>query len=78
MGAQAKGGQVNITTTIRNCARCGGTHQGLEFKPFTRHPSRDALGESFPIYTHWAMCPDIKEPVLMYMTDTDRPVAGDM
>jgi hypothetical protein len=43
-------------TDIERCARCGGDHKNVPFKPFTR-PS--------PHYTHWAPCPNIAEPILM-------------
>jgi hypothetical protein len=52
-----------VTTTVRSCARCGEDHEKLTFQPFKRavEPgSSEAL-------THWAMCPNHDEPILMYI-----------
>jgi hypothetical protein len=45
-----------IVKKIKNCARCGETHHGLDFKVLVR-----------PIdeYTHWIACPTIGQPILM-------------
>ena len=54
--------------SIKRCARCGGKHNELVFTPFTRKV-RD-----FPSITHWAMCPDSEEPILLHMlVDSDVP-----
>lgn len=48
-----------IVTTVRNCARCKGTHKDLRFKRLS-HPLE--FDKSF---THWAHCPSNHEPVLL-------------
>ena len=45
---------------IRHCSRCGGDHLQLLFNVFTRRHS------SFK-YSHWAMCPEMQEPIMMYI-----------
>lgn len=47
-----------ITTTIKGCARCHGTHKALTFEPFINRPERAGA-------THWAMCPKVKQPILL-------------
>jgi hypothetical protein len=49
-----------ITTTVSNCARCGGTHEHLNFRKLSGEP----IGE----YTHWAMCPKTGEPIALLIT----------
>ena len=45
-----------VETGIKNCARCGGSHEELTFQPFTQgRPDR---------YTHWCLCPTNGEPIL--------------
>jgi hypothetical protein len=46
---------------VNGCARCGKNHKTLLFKPFA-YP---VLLESVLMFTHWAMCPRRKEPLLM-------------
>jgi len=55
-----------ITTTLRNCARCGSGH-GLTFQPFKQFVIDSESGEVR--YTHWAMCPLSDEPILMRVVD---------
>ncbi len=45
-----------ITVTIKSCARCGGDHYDLVFKE---------MAESSGEYTHFAMCPELSEPILL-------------
>ena len=46
---------------LKNCARCGETHEGLIFVALTRP------GLAFGVHlTHWAICPSVHEPVLFY------------
>ena len=42
---------------VGNCARCGGYHDKVEFRPFKNGSIRDL--------SHWAMCPTTVEPILM-------------
>ena len=51
--------RVEVTIDVADCARCNGDHVALKFKPFTQ-----AVGE---VASHWAMCPNIGEPVLMWV-----------
>ena len=53
-----------MTTEIRNCARCGGDHDGVEFKEFTIPP--DDIE-----YTHYGLCPSNGEPILLAIVDDD-------
>lgn len=44
------------TLDIRNCLRCGGQHDSVEFRQFKR---------SFnDLFTHWVTCPTTKEPIV--------------
>lgn len=51
-----------IKTTIDGCARCGDKHVDLEFKLFVKNSIMDANGTH---WNYWAMCPNIKEPILL-------------
>lgn len=50
-----------IWTNLRNCARCGGNHDKLEFRELTQ-PIDD--------YTYFASCPTNGEPILLRVTAT--------
>jgi len=48
---------------IRNCARCGENHDGVEgLMPITR-PVLDDAGNV--LATHWLRCPTSGEPILV-------------
>jgi hypothetical protein len=47
-----------VITEVRNCARCGEYHKRIVFHAFKRRS---------PKYTHWAMCPNVREPILMFI-----------
>lgn len=49
-----------IKITVRGCARCGQTHE-MEFSPFTKN----AIECEGDVSTHWGMCPNLQEPVLL-------------
>lgn len=59
---------------LTNCARCGGDHHGIEWRPLQR---------SIDDMTHWAPCPANGEPILMRMDtvpstfDLGAPRSGD-
>lgn len=53
---------------VTNCARCGGDHAGLEFKPFHRPP--ELPGD--PV-THWAVCPTVQSPILVTIRQAPVP-----
>lgn len=46
---------------ISNCARCGQTHDDLELKPLSNHPT----------FTHFTTCPILNEPVLIQVDEKD-------
>jgi len=47
------------------CARCGKIHVGLTFKKLTN----PIYCNPFEVMTHWAMCPELEQPVLMGTRD---------
>ncbi|MFB6372268.1 MAG: hypothetical protein ABEN55_03990 [Bradymonadaceae bacterium] len=53
---------------IENCARCNGTHD-LEFQELER--PHDPEGPE--TYTHWAMCPELEEPILTFEHEEANP-----
>lgn len=61
-----------ITTTVAGCARCGQTHEGVEFREFIGRPFIDCDNS---IWTHWAQCPTNHEPILMRITYASNPSA---
>lgn len=57
-----------IIKSITSCARCGNDHESLLFKEMKR-PIPD--GEDDVPWTHWALCPVSKDPILLcIMQDT--------
>jgi hypothetical protein len=40
--------------SVKSCARCGEDHE-VDFQPLDNHET----------YTHWAMCPNKEQPILM-------------
>lgn len=52
---------------VYSCARCTQDHQ-LYFQKFIYH-SVTGLGDI--VFTHWAICPVLNEPVLMRIVDTE-------
>lgn len=58
---------MDYTITILNCARCSGDHKDMGFKKLTVPiKSDDGIG---PDWTHWSLCPILKEPVLLMIKD---------
>ena len=49
-----------MTVEITRCTRCGGDHP-IAFSKFLRPPHFDDR-----FWDWWGMCPNTKEPVLMY------------
>lgn len=45
---------------IHGCARCGGIHKHMEFKPF-KSPTDEA--------SHWTLCPATSEPLFLRMVE---------
>jgi len=50
--------ETTYRTDVGRCARCGKDHAQLEFRPLANAPDE---------WTHWAMCPETNEPVLVRM-----------
>lgn len=50
---------IAAKTGFEGCARCGGTHEELNWKRFDRPPPSDS-GQ----YTAWATCPTTGDPIL--------------
>jgi hypothetical protein len=47
---------------VRHCARCNGEHITLRFTPLANPP--DGI-------THWSMCPQVHQPILLTVTKKD-------
>jgi hypothetical protein len=54
----------SILVIVKSCARCGEDHTYLEFKLFT-----EPMVIAEITFTHWAVCPVTKEPILMRIID---------
>lgn len=48
--------------SLEDCARCGCTHAGLRFFKLERPMRIEGVQGAF---THWAMCPGRREPIMM-------------
>lgn len=53
---------TEVVTDVTHCARCGGNHRSLKFSK---------LEKPVDVYTHWALCPKVKEPVVLLLYDKD-------
>lgn len=53
------------TITLKECARCGQTHEELVFKQF-QYPIQDSDGTT---WGWWALCPETGEPILMKLEE---------
>lgn len=49
-----------IRTSVKRCARCGKDHENITFAKL-QNPVRQC--------THWALCPNVAEPILMRITE---------
>lgn len=58
------GQESTIRCDIRACARCNGSHDALLFRTLSS-PMDFGAGEGRTIYTHWALCPDNGEPIIL-------------
>jgi hypothetical protein len=52
----------DYTIDIERCVRCNGSHKNLHFKAFT---NTNVKAE----HTHWAMCPNCGQPIVMKIKD---------
>lgn len=66
--------ESKLKVGVRNCARCGDDHSGLVFKAFTIRPITHGDGVTF---THWALCPNTGEPIIMEIEKTEDEPPGD-
>lgn len=57
---------VNVT----GCSRCGGEHREVKFLPFVKPPSYLGL-----TWTHWAICPETGDPVMLRPAEPARSEA---
>jgi hypothetical protein len=54
-----------FSATVRRCARCGIDHlEPLEFRPLLNPPAD---------LTHFGMCPETAQPILMTVKDDAHP-----
>lgn len=70
-GYEIEGMQIReqrMEIIVRSCARCGQTHK-VHFEKFAQNPII-AYGD---IMTHWGMCPNINEPILMRIINDENP-----
>lgn len=51
-----------VIESLEGCARCGNTHAMLRFFKLER-PMRAAGSQA--VFTHWALCPSRREPIMM-------------
>lgn len=51
-----------VMELLEGCARCGGTHRQLRFFKLER-PQRVAGAQA--VFSHWALCPQRREPIMM-------------
>jgi len=59
--------QGEVTTTVTNCARCGGVHEKLVFAVLKQPAGED---------THWAPCPATGEPILLQLIQEPADADG--
>ena len=67
----------SITTDVKCCARCGQGHTELIFKPFAKNPikeeKKDDKGKTVVhIFSHWALCPVLREPLILEIVDDEE------
>lgn len=60
-----------VVTDIVNCGRCGGRHNNLKLKAFTRPITDDRIGDEL-LYSHFGTCPRMGQPILALVTETDE------
>lgn len=63
-----------VVTGITGCSRCGGNHGPVIFRAFVRPISRKEI----VTHTHWALCPQTGEPILMIEERDDVSAPADV
>ena len=58
---RSKAELINPTLEVKSCARCGKRHGQLTFQKL-KNP---IYAGPFETLTHWAMCPELDQPILM-------------
>lgn len=53
-----------LIARVRNCARCGGNHDGVEWKPLTRPIIDNDATVGRVVWSQWTPCPTNGEPIL--------------
>lgn len=53
----------SVKTTVENCARCGTGHKNIKFAK---------LKKPCVSWTHWAICPETGEPILLKIVDGEK------
>ena len=53
----------SVKTTVENCARCGTGHKDIKFAKLKR---------ACASWTHWAICPETGEPIMLKVVDADK------
>lgn len=53
-----------FVTDVMCCARCGNDHRALQFAKLTTPITFDTMS-GVEQMTHWALCPDLNEPILL-------------
>ena len=59
-----------VEINVSKCARCSGTHSGVDFKLLSRPISFLTEDGKSHDYTHWAPCPENGEPMLLQISLT--------
>ena len=59
----------NQTQDVKGCARCGGEHVAVTFKPMQKAM---APADAPVSWTHWAPCPTNGEPIMLSISPVER------
>jgi hypothetical protein len=62
---------ARIPTEIENCGRCGGRHK-LKLKQFTRPILDPRFEEDVVMFSHYADCPKMGQPILALVKDDEK------
>ena len=56
--------KTEIIVNVKGCARCHDNHPALRFTPLINADDE---------YTWWAKCPNVGQPILLAVTQSDDP-----
>lgn len=65
---------VGVIQNVKGCARCGGDHPGLVFRPLTRAMEPEGTSRS---WQQWAPCPTNGEPIMLDVKPLTGVAKGD-